>query len=150
MNVYDYIKNYAKTHGIKNYALKSKFVTKADAAKPLYLSGGVAFFYRVMAEGEIVNVADISKTFLQVSTPEFWDLSPVVEVTDFGSLQKVSTNFIFTSDNTVNFTLYEGTADAMFRTISNFCASYMLLIPLNEENKPIKPKGTEVNVNIKY
>lgn len=149
MNVYDYIKNYAKTHGIKNYALKSKLVTKADAAKPLHLSGGVAFFYRVMAEGEIVNVADISKTFLQVSTPEFWDLSPVVEVTDFGSLQKVSTNFIFTSDNTVNFTLYEGTADAMFKTISNFCALYMLLIPLNEENKPIK-KGTEVNVNIKY
>lgn len=149
MNVYDYIKNYAKTHGIKNYALKCKFVTKADAAKPLHLSGGVAFFYRVMAEGEIVNVADISKTFLQVSTPEFWDLSPVVEVTDFGSLQKVSTNFIFTSDNTVNFTLYEGTADAMFQTISNFCALYMLLIPLNEENKPIK-KGTEVNVKIKY
>ena len=150
MNVYDYIKNYAKTHSIKNYALKCKYVTKADIAQTLQLSGGVAFFYRIIAEGEIANVADLAKSFLQVSTPEFWDLSPVVEVTDYGTIQKVSTDFIFTADNTVNFTLYEGTANAMFQTISNFCAIYMLLIPMDENNKPIKPKGTEVNVNIKY
>lgn len=150
MNVYDYIKNYAKAHGIKDYALKCKYITKADAGKTLQLSGGVAFFYRIIAEGEIANVADLAKSFLQVSTPEFWDLSPVVEVTDFGTIQKVSTDFIFSADNTVNFTLYEGTADAMFQTISNFCAIYMLLIPLNDKKEPVKYKGKELNVNIKY
>lgn len=133
MNVYDYIKNYAEAHGIKKYALKNKYITKADAAKTLQLSGGVAFFYRIFAEGEITDIANLAKKFLQVSTPEFWDLSPVVEVTDFGTLQKVHTDFIFSADNTVNFTLFEGTADAMFQSITHFCALYMYLIPMQEE-----------------
>ena len=146
MNVYDYIKNYAKTHGIKNYALKSKYITKADTAKTLQLSGSIAFFYRFHAEGEIININNLGKEFLQVSTPEFFDLSPVVEIADFGTIQKVSTNFIICADNTVNFTLYEGTANAMFQNIINFCALYMLLIPLND-----KGEQTElIKLDIKY
>lgn len=146
MNVYDYIKNYAAAHGIKNYALKSKYITKADAANTLKLSGGVAFFYRFHAEGDINNVNDLGKLFLQVSTPEFFDLSPVVEVSDFGTVQKVSTDFIISADNTVNFTLYEGTVNAMFSTIYNFCALYMLLIPLDENGNPTEL----VKINVKY
>lgn len=145
MNVYDYIKQYAKTHGIKNYALKGKYITKADAAQTLQLSGGVAFFYRIIAEGQIANINDIAKSFLQVSTPEFFDLSPVVEVTDFGSIQKVATDFIFSADNTVNFTLFEGTADAMFQSITNFCAMYLYLIPLTETGEPAELVKVKIN-----
>ena len=146
MNVYDYIKNYAKAHGIKNYALKNKYITKADAANTLKLSGGVAFLYHFHAEGEITDINNLGKSFLQVSTPEFFDLSPVVEVADYGTLQKVSSDFIITADNTVNFTLYEGTANAMFQNIINFCALYMLLIPLDENGNPTEL----VKINVKY
>jgi hypothetical protein len=146
MNVYDYIKQYAKANGIKNYALKCKYLTKSDMANTLHLSGGVAFFYRIIAEGEIISTADIAKSFLQVSTPEFWDLSPVVEITDFGTIQKVSTDFIFSADNMVNFTLFEGTSNAMFNSITNLCILYMQLIPLNESGEP-EPL---VKVNVKY
>lgn len=145
MNVYDYIKQYAQAHGIKNYALKCKYIAKADVAQTLQLSGGVAFFYRIIAEGQIANITDIAKTFLQISTPEFFDLSPVVEVTDFGSIQKVSTDFIFSADNTVNFTLYEGTANAMFQSITNFCALYMYLIPLNDAGEPADLVKVKIN-----
>lgn len=145
MNVYDYIKQYAKAHGIKNYALKCKYITKADAAQTLQLSGGVAFFYRIIAEGQIANINDIAKSFLQVSTPEFFDLSPVVEVIDFGSIQKVATDFIFSADNTVNFTLFEGTADAMFQSITNFCAMYLYLIPLTETGEPAELVKVKIN-----
>lgn len=146
MNVYDYIKQYAKANGIKNYALKCKFLTKADMADTLQLSGGPAFFYRIVAEGEILSTADIAKSFLQVSTPEFWDLSPVVEITDFGTIQKVSTDFIFSADNLVNFTLYEGTSNAMFNSITNLCIMYMQLIPLNDDGKPTTEPLVKVNV----
>ena len=146
MNVYDYIKQYTKANGIKNYALKCKYLTKADISDTLHLSGCVAFFYRIIAEGEILSTADIAKSFLQVSTPEFWDLSPVVEITDFGTIQKVSTDFIFSADNMVNFTLFEGTSNAMFSQITNLCILYMQLIPLNDIGEP-EPL---VKVNIKY
>lgn len=130
MDVLDYIKNYADTHGISNYKLKCKYVTKAELANVLQLSGGVAFFYRIFAEGEITDKNQLQKKFLEADTPtDFWDLSPVVEVVDFGTLQKVETDFIFTADNTLKFNLFEGTANAMFSSIINFCALYMYMTP---------------------
>lgn len=130
MNVYDYIKNYAITHGIEDYTLKCKYVSKADVANVLQFSGGVAFFYRVFAEGEITDKNQLQKKFLEVDTPtDFWDLSPVAEVVDFGTLQKVETDFIFTADNTLKFNLFEGTTDAMFANVINFCALYMYMAP---------------------
>ena len=130
MNVFDYIKNYAATHGIKDYTLKCKYVSKADVANVLQFSGGVAFFYRVFAEGEITDKNQLQKKFLEVDTPtDFWDLSPVAEVVDFGTLQKVETDFIFTADNTLKFNLFEATADAMFANVINFCALYMYMAP---------------------
>lgn len=135
MNVFDYIRNYAAFHGIKGYSLKSKYVTKADLGKTLQFSGGVAFFYRVLAEGEIANRDQLTKKFLEIDTPtDFWDLSPVVEVVDFGTLQKVQTDFIFSADNTLDFNLFEGTQDAMFDNIINFCALYMYMSPLEDGN----------------
>lgn len=145
MNVFEYIKNYADFHGIKDYTLKSKFVTKPQLSETLQLSGGVAFFYKLFAEGEITDIANIGKRFLEVDAyPDFWDLSPVVELVDFGAIQKVCTDFIFTADNTANFKLYEGTEDAMFTNVNNFCAQYMYLSPL--PGKDPEPK-VEVKVD---
>lgn len=134
MNVFDYIKNYAKVHGISNYNLKSRYITKTDTATRMQFSGGVAFFYRLIAEGEITDINNLGKKFLEVDTPtDYWDLSPVVEVVDFGQIQKVCTDFIFTADNTLDFKLYEGTTDAMFANITNLCAQYIYLSPLPTE-----------------
>lgn len=148
MNVFDYIKNYAAFHGIESYSLKSKYVTKADAAQTLQFSGGVAFFYRVIAEGEIAERSQLTKKFLEIDTPtDFWDLSPVVEVQDFGTLQKVQTDFIFSADNTLDFKLFEGTADAMFDNIINFCALYIYMSPLEPGNKKAAASANGGNKN---
>lgn len=148
MNVYDYIKNYCLIHGIKNYNIKCKYITKAQINETFQFSGGVAFFYKVFAEGEITDISQLSKKFLEINTPtDFWDLSPVVAVKDFGALQKVDTDFIFTADNILKFTLFENTVDAMFSNIVNFCALYMYVTPYNidtVENEEL------VKVNIKY
>ena len=149
MNVYDYIKNYAKFHNIENYDLKSKFFTKNMISETLLFSGGVAFFYKLFAEGEITATANLQKKFLEIETPtDWWDLSPVVEITDFGSLQKVSTDFIFTADNTLDFKLFEGTEDAMFAKINNFCAQYIYLTPLPEKEKG--NSNSKIKVKVDY
>lgn len=149
-NVFDYIKQYAKNHGIKNYFLKSKAIDKAHAATRLQFSGGVAFFYKIFAEGDIAQVGDLSKKFLQVETPtDFWDLSPVVEVTDFNTLQKVSTDIILAADNTIKFNLFEGTVDAMFTQIYNFCAQYIYLLPLDANGKEGN-KNDNIKVTLDY
>ena len=152
MNVFDYIKNYAKVHGISNYNLKSRYITKTDTATRMQFSGGVAFFYRLIAEGEITDINNLGKKFLEVDTPtDYWDLSPVVEIVHFTVLnlntrlqiQKVCTDFIFTADNTLDFKLYEGTADAMFANITNLCAQYIYLSPLpTEAATTTAPKST--------
>ena len=151
-NVFDYIKHYAENHGIKNYFLKSKAIDKQHATGRVQFSGGVAFFYKIFAEGDIAQVADLSKKFLQVETPtDFWDLSPVVEVVDFNTLQKVSTDIIIVADNTINFNLYEGTADSMFQNIYNFCAQYIYLLPLaqNSTSGQASQQNT-INVKVDY
>lgn len=143
MNVYDYIKNYARVRNIKNYDLKSKFFTINDTRNPLQLSGGTAFIYRIFAEGEIQQITDIQKKFLEVSTPsDFWDISPAVCVTDWGTVQKVESNCILTAESTINFKLFEGTADAMFSSILNFCVQYIYFkaIPDVEETDKSKIK----------
>ena len=130
MDVFKYIENYAKTHGIESYFLRPKFLQKTDAGKAITMSGGVGFFYRIFAEGTISNVNNLSKKFLDVkSNTDFWPLSPVVEIVDFQTIQKVETNFVFAVDNSVIFSLYENTAESMFDNIINFCAEYIYLQP---------------------
>lgn len=143
MNVYDYIKNYAKVREIEKYELKNKFFTINDTRNPLQLSGGTAFIYRIFAEGEIAQISDISKKFLEISTPtDWWDISPAACVTDWGSLQKVESNCILTAENTIIFNLFQGTADAMFQSILNFCVQYIYFkaIPDAEETDKSKIK----------
>lgn len=156
MNVYDYIKNYCDFHGIEKFTVKDKFVTKSQISETLQFSGGIAFFYRVIAEGEITDVANLQKKFLEIDTPtDFWDLSPVVEIVDFGTIQKVSSNFIFSAANTLDFKLFEGTADAMFATINNFCAQYIYVTPLPattsaEPGAKASGDNTVVKVKVNY
>lgn len=143
MNVYDYIKNYAKVREIEKYELKNKFFTINDTRNPLQLSGGTAFIYSIFAEGEIAQISDISKKFLEISTPtDWWDISPAACVTDWGSLQKVESNCILTAENTIIFNLFQGTADAMFQSILNFCVQYIYFkaIPDAEETDKSKIK----------
>lgn len=148
MNVYDYIKNYAQIHGIENYNLKSRYVTKADMAARMQFSGGVAFFYRLFAEGEITNIANVGKKFLEIDTPtDYWDLSPVVEIVDFGTIQKVCTDFIFSADNIIDFKLFEGTADAMFANITNLCAQYIYMSPLPVDKVAATATNTSAKPN---
>lgn len=149
MDVIKYIENYAKAHGIDNYYLRPKFVQKSAIAQQITMSGGVGFFYRIFAEGIISDISNLNKKFLDVkSNTDFWDFSPVVEIVDFQTIQKVETNFIFTVDNSVIFKLYENTADSMFDSVINFCAEYLLLMPI-----PASKKGNnndkEINVNVK-
>lgn len=143
MNVFDYIKNYAKWHGIKDYKLITKILNKGQLSQVLTLTNNVAFFFKIFAEGEIQQVSDLTKDFLSIVTPsEIWDLSPVIEIADFSTLQKVTTDFIFAAENSVSFELSEGTSNSMFSSITNFCAQYILLIPINYEGK-IKGTGKE-------
>lgn len=141
MNVFDYIKNYCEYHNIKRYLLKSRFLTKRDIDETVKMSGGIAFFYKLFAVGEVDYYNNLFKNFLQVETPtDFWDLSNVVMISDNGTLQKVETDFIFVADNQINFKLFEGTDDAMFSNIKNFCAQYFYLIPLPDSDKNDKIK----------
>lgn len=147
MNVFDYIKNYADAHGIKQYNLKSNIITLNNIAKPLLASGAVLFFYKITAQGEIRNVADLQKKFLEVSAADnWWDLSGAVQVQDFNTVQSVQTDFIFCVDNTANFKLYEGTPDAMFATIYNLCAYYITLIPVSDA----EINDNKIKLQLKY
>lgn len=156
MNIFDYIKNYCAAHDIENYTLKDKFVTKSQVSERLQFSGSIAFFYKVLAEGEITDVANLQNKVLEAETPtDFWDLSPAMEIVDFGTIQKVCSNFIFTADNTLNFKLYEGTADAMFANINNFCAQYICVTPLPsvssaEPRAKASGDNTVVKVKVNY
>lgn len=146
MNVYDYIKIYAEQNGVKNYNLKSKFLTKKDIVQRVNFAGGVAFFYKFFAVGEIINNADMEKKFCEISTyTDWWDLSQAVEIQDFGTIQQVKTDLILTADNSINFNLFENTSDAMFSKIYNFCAQYVYMIPTKSgAEKNIKKIGLEI------
>lgn len=137
MNIFDYIKNYAYFHGWgDNYTLKSKFLTKKDILQPVKFSNGTAFFYRICAVGEIQNYSNLSGKFLELETPtDFWDLSGIVNISDFGTVQKAESDFIFAVDNVLNFKLFENTAESMFANIQKFYAQYFYLTPLPAADK---------------
>lgn len=131
LNLFDYIKFYADFHKIEKYTLKSKYFSINDILKTQKFSGGVAFFYEVFAAGEIANISDLNKNFLTISTPtDFFNFNDLIEVEDFGTLQQVKSNFVFTADNIINFDLKQGTEDALFQQVYNFNAKYIYLTPL--------------------
>ena len=132
VNIFDYISNYADFHAIGRYNLKCKVVTKetlADVNNILRVAGGVAFFYDMCAVGEISAVTNIGMPFLQIDTNgDFIDYK-FAEVVDFGTVQKVASDYIFTVENMAKFNLQEG-AGCMFDKIHTFSMKYMYLTPL--------------------
>lgn len=152
MNVFDYIRIYTEQNNVKNYNLKSKFLTKNDIAQPVKFSGGVAFFYKFFAVGEIVQNSDMEKKFLELSTPtDWWDLSQAVEIQDFGTIQQVKTDLILTCDNSLTVKLFEANVDAMFSKIYNFCAQYIYMMPTSTQasanNNDIKQSKLKIDIN---
>lgn len=135
VNIFDYISNYADFHAIGRYNLKCKVVTKetlADVNNILRVAGGVAFFYDMCAVGEISAVSNIGLPFLQIDTNgDFIDYK-FAEVVDFGTVQKVASDFIFTVENMAKFNLQEGTG-CMFNKIHTFSMKYMYLTPLEAD-----------------
>lgn len=135
VNIFDYISNYADFHAIGRYNLKCKVVTKetlADVNNILRVAGGVAFFYDMCAVGEISAVSNIGLPFLQIDTNgDFIDYK-FAEVVDFGTVQKVASDYIFTVENMAKFNLQEG-AGCMFNKIHTFSMKYMYLTPLSAD-----------------
>lgn len=152
MNIFDYIKNYARFHGWgDNYTLKSKFLTKKDILQPVKFSNGTAFFYKFSAVGEILNYNKLGGKFLELETPtDFWDLSGIVDISDFGTIQKAESDFIFAVDNVLNFTLFENTPESIFANIKKFCAQYFYLTPLTSEDKNKMQEGEKLKIKFNY
>lgn len=145
MNLFEYIKNYSKVHGIKNYSLKSKVLTKADFANTHSFAPGIAFFYRLSVCGEIDDVNNINSKFLTINTPtEFFDMSKIVDIVDNVTLQHAESNFIFVSDNMLTLELSEG-ANCLFSKIFNAKLFYMYLTVLPESDEP----EHAINVHVK-
>ena len=135
VNIFDYISNYADFHAIGRYNLKCKVVTKetlADVNNVLKVAGGVAFFYDMCAVGEITDVNNIGLPFLEIDTNGDFINYNFAEVVDFGTVQKVSSDYIFTVENMAKFNLVEG-AGCMFQTIRTFNMKYMYLTPLSAD-----------------
>ena len=134
MNVFDYIKRYCKANGIKNYALKSRVLTKDDMATPQTFAPGIAFFYRLSCCGIIENVANLGETFLDVSTlTDFYDFSKIAEIKDFGTIQQATSDFIFSSDNMLYLKFHEGD-NALFNSINSIQLFYMYLSKLEDSD----------------
>lgn len=144
-NVFDYIKNYAKVHGIEDYKLKTNVLDKSRLNQVLTLSNNVAFFFKIFAEGEILDWNDIEKDFLTVETPtDFWNIGNIAEIVDFGNIQKAEADFIFFAENSVKFNLSEGLSTSMFSVIKNLCIQYVILIPTRYKNAA--GNGTEIKI----
>jgi hypothetical protein len=117
MEVFDYIRQYCGNRGINRYDVRSKVLVKRDFALPHTFAPGIAFFYRFCATGTINNIADITERVLDISTSnEFFDMSQIVNIKDFMTVQQANADFIFVSDNMLKTDLKEG-ANALFSNI---------------------------------
>lgn len=109
LNVFDYIENYCKVHGIKTKSFKSCVLTKDKLSDRQTFAPGIAFFYRTRVTGTIDNIADLDKDFMIVQTPtDILDFSKIGDVHDDGALQRVESDFVFIADNTMTVDLKEG------------------------------------------
>lgn len=136
LNVFDYIENYCKIHGIKAKSFKSSVLTKDKLSEPLTFAPGIAFFYKLRVTGEIQNIANFGKPFLTVDTQtDFWDFSKIGNVYDDGAIQHVESDFPFIADNMMTVKLVEG-ADALFQRIASVQMFYIYvsILPYDAES----------------
>lgn len=125
LNVFDYIENYCKVHGITAKSFKSCVLTKDKLSDRQTFAPGIAFFYRTRVTGTIDNIADLDKDFLIVQTPtDIWDFAKIGDVHDDGALQRVESDFIFIADNTMTIDLKEG-VNCLFSNIKTVQMFYI-------------------------
>lgn len=140
--IFEYIANYCKVHGIKNYSVKSKVLVKKHFANPLTFAPGIAFFYRLSIDGEIENIENINNAFLTINTPtEFFNFADIADITDNVTLQHAQSDFIFVCDNMLRINLSEGN-DALFSKIYNAKLFYYYVTPLPDAD------GNTQNINV--
>lgn len=129
LNVIDYIKNYAQSHGIADYELKQRIITLEQFSKSHSFAPGVAFFHKLIITGDILNVADLAKPLLTADTvSDFFDFSKMVTVADFGTVQRVESDFIMSCDNMLTLKLSQGEG-AMFENIYSAQLLYIYMQP---------------------
>lgn len=133
VNVFDYIENYCKVHGITAKSFKSCVLTKDKLSARQTFAPGIAFFYRTRVTGTINNIADLDKDCLIVQTPtDIWDFAKIGDVHDDGVLQRVESDFIFIADNTMTINLSEG-ANCLFSQINTVQMFYIYVSILPDE-----------------
>ena len=138
LNVFDYIENYCKVHGIKTKSFKSCVLTKDKLSERQTFAPGIAFFYRTRVTGTINNIADLDKDFLIVQTPtDIFDFAKIGDVHDDGVLQRVESDFIFIADNTMTIDLKEG-ANCLFSAINTVQLFYIYVSIL-----PYEPSASQ-------
>lgn len=145
LNVFDYIENYCKVHGIKAKSFKSCVLTKDKLSDKLTFAPGIAFFYKLRVTGEIQNISDFGKPFLTVDTQQdFWDFAKIGNVYDDGAIQHVESDFPFIADNMMTVNLVEG-ANALFQRIDSVQMFYIYVTILSDAQDNTKVYDIEVN-----
>lgn len=147
LNVFDYIENYCKVHGIKAKSFKSSVLTKDKLSDKLTFAPGIAFFYKLRVTGEIQNIANIGKPFLTVDTQtDFWDFSKIGNIYDDGAIQHVESDFPFIAENMMQVTLAEG-ATALFQRIDSVQMFYIYVSILPSDANADNAKVYDITVN---
>jgi len=141
MNIFEYIQQYAKNQGFgERYVLKNKFLSLADLNKQQQMSGGVAFFYHAEILGEIRDVSNLNDQngCLTFDSPtDFYNLTNILMVKDYNTIQRAECDFIFTADNVCQFNIVQG-ANCLFDTIYKASIYYMYLTPSALYNTGVK------------
>lgn len=136
LNIFDYIENYCKIHGIKAKSFKSSVLTKDKLSEKQTFAPGIAFFYKIRVTGEIQNIANMGRPFLTVDTQtDFWDFAKIGNVYDDGVIQHVESDFPFIADNMMTVNLEEG-ANALFQRIDSVQMFYIYvsILPYDAES----------------
>lgn len=150
INIFDYIKNYCDSRNITNYSYKSNVITLDEFAKSFSFAPAIAFFYKMQAVGEINDINDFGKPFLQIQTPtDFFDFSKICSFEDCGTIQKAFSDFIFVADNTMNINLSVG-SDSLFNSLKTAQLFYISVAELPEYAKrtTTQTKGKNIIIDI--
>lgn len=142
MNVFDYIQAYADAHGISDYSVKSKILTLDDFATVQTFAPGVAFVHKIAVTGEINTVDDLNKQFLTAATnSDYYDFGKIGVISDFGSMQKNESDFVFDCDNRLTLDLKSG-ANAMFAKIFSAQLHYIYMLPTRKSTQTTTTTST--------
>lgn len=147
VNVLDYIDRYCKERKFGDYVIKSNVITKPDFGIIHRFAPSIAFFYRVEIDGIIQNVANLERNLLNVATAtDHWDFSRICTITDNGTIQHATSDFIFVADNMMNIELLEGD-NAVFQTVYGARMFYISVFPETAEKRVNDKQQIQVDIN---